>query len=201
MDKTPARVLPARAAEGDPAASSARRTRRRPRSTSCAGRSRRPSCRTTSARQADRELSRLERLPPAAAEYGVIRTYLEWILSLPWSQVDRGQPRHGARAQGAGQDHYDIEKVKDRILEHLAVRKLKPDARGSILCFVGPPGVGKTSLGSRSRARWGASSSASPSAACATRPRSAATAARTSARCPARSSARCATPRAATRCS
>jgi ATP-dependent Lon protease len=96
---------------------------------------------------AERELSRLERLPPAAAEYGVIRTYLEWILSLPWCKwtEDNLDMAHARRV--LNRDHYDIEKVKDRILEHLAVRKLKPDARGSILCFVGPPGVGKTSLG------------------------------------------------------
>jgi ATP-dependent Lon protease len=98
-------------------------------------------------RAADRELSRLERLPSAAAEYGVIRTYLEWIISLPWSKwtEDNLDMAHARRV--LNRDHYDIEKVKDRILEHLAVRKLKPDARGSILCFVGPPGVGKTSLG------------------------------------------------------
>jgi ATP-dependent Lon protease len=98
-------------------------------------------------KQAERELSRLERLPPAAAEYGVIRTYLEWIISLPWCNwtEDNLDMRHARRV--LNRDHYDIEKVKDRILEHLAVRKLKPDARGSILCFVGPPGVGKTSLG------------------------------------------------------
>ena len=96
---------------------------------------------------AERELSRLERLPPAAAEYGVIRTYLEWIISLPWCKwtEDNLDMAHARRV--LNRDHYDIEKVKDRILEHLAVRKLKPDARGSILCFVGPPGVGKTSLG------------------------------------------------------
>jgi ATP-dependent Lon protease len=96
---------------------------------------------------AERELSRLERLPAAAAEYGVIRTYLEWILSLPWCTwtEDNLDMAHARRV--LNRDHYDIEKVKDRILEHLAVRKLKPDARGSILCFVGPPGVGKTSLG------------------------------------------------------
>jgi ATP-dependent Lon protease len=96
---------------------------------------------------AERELSRLERLPPAAAEYGVIRTYLEWILSVPWCvwTEDNLDMAHARRV--LNRDHYDIEKVKDRILEHLAVRKLKPDARGSILCFVGPPGVGKTSLG------------------------------------------------------
>jgi ATP-dependent Lon protease len=96
---------------------------------------------------AERELSRLERLPAAAAEYGVIRTYLEWILSVPWCvwTEDNLDMAHARRV--LNRDHYDIEKVKDRILEHLAVRKLKPDARGSILCFVGPPGVGKTSLG------------------------------------------------------
>ena len=103
-------------------------------------------------KQADRELKRLENLPPAAAEHGVIRTYLEWIASLPWDRAteDRLDLTH-ARAV-LDDDHYDIAQVKERILEFLAVRKLKPDARGSILCFVGPPGVGKTSLG-RSIAR------------------------------------------------
>jgi ATP-dependent Lon protease len=103
-------------------------------------------------RQADRELKRLEALPPQAAEHGVIRTYLEWIASLPWdkSSEDDLDLQH-ARAV-LDEDHYDIEQVKDRILEFLAVRKLNPGARGSIVCFVGPPGVGKTSLG-RSIAR------------------------------------------------
>jgi ATP-dependent Lon protease len=103
-------------------------------------------------RQVDRELKRLENLPPQAAEHGIIRTYLEWIASLPWdkSTEDNLDLVH-ARAV-LDEDHYDIEQVKDRILEFLAVRKLKPDARGSILCFIGPPGVGKTSLG-RSIAR------------------------------------------------
>jgi len=98
-------------------------------------------------KQAERELSRLEKLPPAAAEHGVIRSYLEWIVSLPWSKTteDNLDIAHARKTLDA--DHYDIEKVKDRILDHLAVRKLKPDARGSILSFVGPPGVGKTSLG------------------------------------------------------
>ncbi len=101
---------------------------------------------------ADRELSRLERLPPAAAEYGVIRTYLEWLIELPWSveTEDDLDVEHAREVLDA--DHYDLEKVKDRILEYLAVRKLKPDSSGPILCFVGPPGVGKTSLG-RSIAR------------------------------------------------
>ena len=103
-------------------------------------------------KQVDRELSRLERLQPAMAEYGVIRAYLEWIATLPWDKKteDNLDLEH---ARGVlDEDHYDIEQVKDRILEFLAVRRLKPDARGSILCFVGPPGVGKTSLG-RSMAR------------------------------------------------
>jgi len=104
-------------------------------------------------KQTDRELSRLEKLPQAAAEHGVIRTYLEWIASLPWDKrTDDNLDL--AHARGVlDEDHYDIAKVKDRILEFLAVRKLKPDATGaSIMCFVGPPGVGKTSLG-RSIAR------------------------------------------------
>jgi ATP-dependent Lon protease len=98
-------------------------------------------------RQVDRELGRLEKLPQAAAEHGVIRTYLEWFASLPWDKgtEDNLDLRHAREVLDA--DHYDIERVKDRILEFLAVRKLKPDARGSILSFVGPPGVGKTSLG------------------------------------------------------
>jgi ATP-dependent Lon protease len=98
-------------------------------------------------KQAERELQRFERLPPQAAEHGVIRTYLEWVATLPWSTstIDNLDLKH-ARAI-LDRDHYDIERVKDRILEFLAVRKLKPDARSSILCFVGPPGVGKTSLG------------------------------------------------------
>jgi ATP-dependent Lon protease len=98
-------------------------------------------------KQAERELQRFERLPPQSAEHGTIRNYLEWLASLPWSastedHIDLEQAR-----KVLDRDHYDIEKVKDRILEFLAVRKLKPDAPSSILCFVGPPGVGKTSLG------------------------------------------------------
>jgi ATP-dependent Lon protease len=103
-------------------------------------------------KQVERELSRLERLQPAMAEYGVIRAYLEWIAALPWDkQTEDNLDLEHAR-EVLDEDHYDIEQVKDRILEFLAVRRLKPDARGSILCFVGPPGVGKTSLG-RSMAR------------------------------------------------
>ena len=103
-------------------------------------------------RQVDRELKRLESLPPQAAEHGVIRTYLEWIASLPWDKTTEDNLDLLHARSVLDEDHYDIEQVKDRIIEFLAVRKLKPDARGSILCFVGPPGVGKTSLG-RSIAR------------------------------------------------
>jgi len=96
---------------------------------------------------ADRELSRLEKLPPAAAEHGVIRTYLEWLVELPWSKETEDNLDIGHAREVLDADHYDLEKVKDRILEYLAVRKLNPDSPGPILCFVGPPGVGKTSLG------------------------------------------------------
>jgi ATP-dependent Lon protease len=95
----------------------------------------------------DRELGRLERLPSAAAEYGVIRTYLEWILSLPWAKTTEDNLDLDRARQILDEDHYDLDKVKDRIIESLAVAKLKNDVSGSILCFVGPPGVGKTSLG------------------------------------------------------
>jgi ATP-dependent Lon protease len=102
--------------------------------------------------QAERELGRLENLPPIAAEYGVIRTYLEWLVDLPWSQETEDNLDIGHAREVLDDDHYDLEEVKDRILEYLAVRKLNPESPGPILCFVGPPGVGKTSLG-RSIAR------------------------------------------------
>ncbi|MGH2956119.1 MAG: endopeptidase La, partial [Solirubrobacterales bacterium] len=96
---------------------------------------------------AERELSRLEKLPPIAAEYGVIRTYLEWLVELPWSKETEDNLDIDHAREVLDEDHYDLEKVKDRILEYLAVRKLNPESPGPILCFVGPPGVGKTSLG------------------------------------------------------
>src|ERR671925_474876 len=95
----------------------------------------------------DRELSRLEKLPPAAAEYGVIRTYVDWVLSLPWTETTEDNLDLERARTILDEDHYDLEKVKERILEYLAVSKLKNDLSGPILCFVGPPGVGKTSLG------------------------------------------------------
>jgi ATP-dependent Lon protease len=96
---------------------------------------------------AERELSRLEKLPSAAAEHGVIRTYLEWLVELPWSKETEDNLDIAHAREVLDADHYDLEKVKDRILEYLAVRKLNPSSPGPILCFVGPPGVGKTSLG------------------------------------------------------
>jgi ATP-dependent Lon protease len=96
---------------------------------------------------ADRELGRLEKLPPAAAEYGVIRTYLDWILMVPWTETTEDNLDLDRARQILDEDHYDLEKVKERILEYLAVSKLKNEVSGPILCFVGPPGVGKTSLG------------------------------------------------------
>ena len=96
---------------------------------------------------AERELSRLERLPPAAAEYGVIRTYLDWIVQLPWSTATDDDLDLERAREVLDEDHFDLDRVKERIIEYLAVSKLKNDLAGPILCFVGPPGVGKTSLG------------------------------------------------------
>ncbi|MFL6013332.1 MAG: endopeptidase La [Gaiellaceae bacterium] len=96
---------------------------------------------------ARRELTRLERLPAAAAEYGVIRTYLEWILTLPWNKTTEDNLDLEQARRILDEDHYDLDKVKERIIEYLAVSKLKREVSGPILCFVGPPGVGKTSLG------------------------------------------------------
>jgi ATP-dependent Lon protease len=96
---------------------------------------------------AQRELARLERLPSESAEHGVVRNYIDWILSIPWSVTTEDDLDLGRAREILDEDHYDIEKVKDRIIEQLAVAQLKPDAVGPILCFVGPPGVGKTSLG------------------------------------------------------
>jgi ATP-dependent Lon protease len=98
-------------------------------------------------KQARRELDRLSKLPSAAAEYGVIRTYLDWIVSLPWSAVTEDNLDIAHARIVLDEDHYDLEDVKDRILEFLAVQKLKREVSGPILCFAGPPGVGKTSLG------------------------------------------------------
>jgi ATP-dependent Lon protease len=96
---------------------------------------------------AGKELDRLSRMPPAAAEYTVSRTYLDWLLELPWEVSTEDTLDIIAAQETLDADHYNLEKVKKRIVEYLAVRKLKQDMKGPILCFVGPPGVGKTSLG------------------------------------------------------
>jgi ATP-dependent Lon protease len=106
-------------------------------------------------KQVDRELGRFERLPPQSAEHSVIRTYLEWIIELPWKKSTEDHLDLKAARKQLDKDHYDIERIKERIIEFLAVRKLKPDARSSIICFVGPPGVGKTSLGKSIAAAMG----------------------------------------------
>ena len=96
---------------------------------------------------ADRELKRLRQMSPQSAEYQVARTYLDVFATLPWSRVTQDRLDLKAAREILERDHYDLKTVKERILEYLAVRTLNPDAKGSILCFVGPPGVGKTSLG------------------------------------------------------
>jgi ATP-dependent Lon protease len=103
-------------------------------------------------KEASRELDRLAKMPPAAAEYTVARTYLDWLIAMPWSQ-ETTDAVDLPRARGIlDDDHEGLEKIKDRILEYLAVKKIRPGGKDPILCFVGPPGVGKTSLG-RSIAR------------------------------------------------
>jgi ATP-dependent Lon protease len=99
-----------------------------------------------------KELGRLSRMNPAAADYGLTRNYVEWLAVLPWSKTSSGEVDILKAKQFLDEDHYGLKKVKDRILDYLSVRRLKPDMKGPILCFVGPPGVGKTSLG-RSIAR------------------------------------------------
>ncbi|OQX87284.1 endopeptidase La [candidate division KSB1 bacterium 4484_87] len=96
---------------------------------------------------AEKELNRLAQMHPASAEYTVARTYLDWLIELPWDKTTKDILEINKVKKKLDSDHYNLEKVKKRILEYLAVRKLKNDMRGPILCFVGPPGVGKTSLG------------------------------------------------------
>ncbi|MDD5557745.1 MAG: endopeptidase La [bacterium] len=104
---------------------------------------------------ARRELGRFATINPAAPEYTVSKTYLEWLVSLPWAAATEDSLDIRRAKRILDRDHYDLEKVKERILEHLAVRKIKRDTKGPILCFVGPPGVGKTSLGKSIAAAMG----------------------------------------------
>ena len=98
-------------------------------------------------KEAEKQLKRLEKMHPDTAEAATVRTYLEWLVELPWSKKTKDALDIKAAAKVLNEDHYDLEKVKERILEYLAVRKMKEKMKGPILCFVGPPGVGKTSLG------------------------------------------------------
>ena len=98
-------------------------------------------------KEAERELTRLGRTPPTSPEHQVLRNYLEWMIELPWSVATEDNLDLAQARQILDEDHFDLEKVKKRILEYLAVRKLKSDMKGPIFCFVGPPGTGKTSLG------------------------------------------------------
>jgi len=98
-------------------------------------------------KESNKQLKRLEQMHPDAAESGVIRTYIEWLAELPWSVATQDNLDLKAAQNVLDEDHYDLEKVKERIVEYLGVRKLKEKMKGPILCFVGPPGVGKTSLG------------------------------------------------------
>ncbi len=97
--------------------------------------------------EAERELERLAGMHPSSAEYSIVRTYLDWLAILPWSKASRDRLDIRRARKILDTDHYDLEKIKERILEYLAVRKLKKDMKGPILCFAGPPGTGKTSLG------------------------------------------------------
>jgi ATP-dependent Lon protease len=97
--------------------------------------------------QARKELRRLQRMPEAAGEYGMVRTYLDWLIELPWSLPEESPIDIAEARRILDEDHYGLEKIKRRIIEYLAVRKLAPHGKAPILCFVGPPGVGKTSLG------------------------------------------------------
>jgi ATP-dependent Lon protease len=97
--------------------------------------------------QAKKELKRLQRMPDASGEYSMLRTWLDWMIQLPWSKLDEESIDINKARQVLDADHYGLDKIKRRIVEYLAVRKLNPEGRSPILCFVGPPGVGKTSLG------------------------------------------------------
>ena len=140
--------------------------------------------------KAEAELKKLKNMSPMSAEATVVRNYLDWMLSIPWGVKSRVKKDLSRAERILDKDHYGLEKVKERIVEYLAVQQRSKKLKGPIMCLVGPPGVGKTSLGESVARATGASSSASALAACATNPRSGAIGAPISARCRARSSSR-----------
>ena len=152
------------------------------------------------AKEADRELDRLERMPPGTAEYTVSRTYLDWILNLPWNTYTEDNLDIPHAREVLDEDHYDLDQIKSRILEQLAVRKLNPDAKSPILCFVGPPGVGKPAWARVSRALLDGNSSVFHSVECGTKLKSAGTAGLILGPCPDGSSRACAGLARTTRC-
>jgi ATP-dependent Lon protease len=111
-------------------------------------------------KEAERELDRLEKINSASPEHNVIRTWLEYVIELPWTKRSEDNLDLKRAREVLDEDHYGIAKVKERIVEQLAVLKLNPEAKAPILCFVGAPGVGKTSLGQSIAPRWDESSSA-----------------------------------------
>jgi ATP-dependent Lon protease len=152
-------------------------------------------------KKVDAEFKKLKLMSPMSAEATVVRNYIDTLVNLPWAKKTKVKQDLAFAAAVLDEDHHGLEKVKDRILEYLAVQQRVDKVKSPILCLVGPPGVGKTSLGQSVARATGRSSSAWPSAACATRRRSAATAAPTSARCRARCCSRSPRSARATRCS
>ncbi len=130
-----------------------------------------------------KEAKRLSRMQPSSPESNVIHTYLDTVLELPWNKQDHERTDLKYARKILDRDHYGMEKVKERILEFMAVRKLNPNLKGQIICLIGPPGVGKTSVGVSIAAAWDGNTPVSRSAACATRPISADTAKPISAPC------------------
>ena len=144
----PARIPAARTDESDSERARRIRRRRKPRSKSLRKKVEESGMSAEAKKECDRELKRLAKMTPASAEYMVARTYLEWMTSLPWNKTSGTEDINIPNAQAIlDEDHYDLVKMKERILDYLAVKKLQPGMKGPILCFIGPPGVGKTSLG------------------------------------------------------
>ena len=138
--------------------------------------------------KAMQEFARLEAMPPMSAESTVSRNYLDWLINVPWKEMSDEIEDLNSAEKTLNEDHYGLEKIKERILEFLAVRQLVKNPKGTILCFVGAPGVGKTSLGKSIANATGRKFVRLALAASMTKPRSAAIAERTSVRCRARSS-------------